>query len=455
MVIADRMKHHLVASLFLGLSVPLMLFAQAPKPNIILILADDLGFNDLSYYNKQDVKTPHIDALCRDGLRFDNFYANSPVCSPTRAALMTGRYPDAVGVPGLIRYPKADNWGYLKPDVPLMPAILKKYGYATAIIGKWNLGLESPNLPNQKGFDYFHGWLEDMMEDYYDHRRHGINFMRENKQVIQPKGHATDIFTEWAIDYMNQATKKSRPFFLYLAYNAPHFPVQPPKQWLDKVLARQPGIDPKRANLVALIEHLDDGVGRLVQSLKQAGQYDNTLILFLSDNGGNLSDLASNQPYRDGKQSMYEGGLRIPAFVTWPAKIRRGSASNERLMTMDVLPTLEAIASGKTGREYDGRSFSPVILGSDEKLAERPLYFVRREGGLKYGGKDYHALIFQGWKLLQNTPYSPLELYHLEQDPYEKVNLADKELAKVSALNNLMMMYVQRGGQTPWQKPEQ
>lgn len=450
MVMKDKRIHPFLLLLFL----PFVVSAQLAKPNIIVILVDDLGFNDVSYYNKNDVKTPYIDTLCRDGIRFDRFYANSPVCSPTRAALMSGRYPDAVGVPGLIRYPKSDNWGYLKPDVPLMPAMLKKQGYSTALVGKWNLGLESPNLPNQKGFDYFHGWLEDMMDDYSDHRRHGLNFMRENDQPIQPKGHATDVFTDWSIQYINQAAKKSNPFFLYLAYNAPHFPVQPPTEWLDKVLARQPGIDPKRAKLVALIEHLDSGIGRVVQALKQAGQYDNTLILFMSDNGGNLSDLANNQPYRDGKQSMYEGGLRIPAFATWPAKIRKGSASTEPLMTMDVLPTLEAIVSGKESKAYDGRSFSPVLLNSDEKLAERPLYFVRREGGLRYGGKDYHALIFQGWKLLQNTPYSPLELYHLEQDPYEKINLADKQPDKVLAMNKLLMTFIQRGGLTPWQKPE-
>ncbi|ODS84314.1 MAG: N-acetylgalactosamine 6-sulfate sulfatase [Cytophagaceae bacterium SCN 52-12] len=447
------MTNQLTKCILLLLSMPLTMFAQPEKPNILVILADDLGFNDVSYYNRGDVKTPHIDALCKDGIRFDSFYANSPVCSPTRASLMTGRYPDAVGVPGLIRYHKFDNWGYLKPDVPLMPGVLKRYGYATALVGKWNLGLALPNLPNQKGFDYFHGWLEDMMEDYYDHKRHGINFMRENEEVIHPQGHATDLFTDWSVDYIRKASQKQDPFFLYLAYNAPHFPVQPPKEWYDKVLARQPGIDPKRAKLVALIEHLDDGIGRVVRALKESGQYDNTLILFLSDNGGNLDDLANNQPYRNGKQSMYEGGIRIPAFATWPARIAKGTASNEKLATMDVLPTIQAIVSGQEGNGYDGASFAGILFDSKAKMEERPLYFVRREGGLRYGGNDYHALICQGWKLLQNNPYAPLELYHLENDPYEKTNLADKEPQKVSALNKLLMTYIQKGGQTPWQQP--
>lgn len=440
--------------LLLLLLMPVMMFAQPDKPNIIVILVDDLGFNDVSYYNKGDVRTPHLDGLCRDGIRFDSFYANSPVCSPTRASLMTGRYPDAVGVPGLIRYYKFDNWGYLKPDVPLMPGILKRYGYTTALIGKWNLGLESPNLPGQKGFDYFHGWLEDMMEDYYDHKRHGINFMREDKDVIYPQGHATDIFTDWSVDYIRKASQKPDPFFLYLAYNAPHFPVQPPKESYDRVLARQPGIDPKRAKLVALIEHLDDGIGRVVKALKESDQYDDTLILFMSDNGGNLDDLANNNPYRNGKQSMYEGGIRIPAFASWPARIPKGTSSNEKLMTMDVLPTLEAIVSGREGDGYDGTSFAGILFDSRTKMGERPLYFVRREGGVRYGGNDYHALIYQGWKLLQNDPYSPLELYHLENDPYEKVNLAGKESQRINTLNKLLMTYIQQGGQTPWQQPE-
>ncbi len=447
-------KNKFTKPLLLLLLMPVMMFAQPKKPNIIVILVDDLSFNDVSYYNKGDVRTPHLDGLCRDGIRFDSFYANSPVCSPTRASLMTGRYPDAVGVPGLIRYYKFDNWGYLKPDVPLMPGILKRYGYTTALIGKWNLGLESPNLPGQKGFDYFHGWLEDMMEDYYDHKRHGINFMREDKDVIYPQGHATDIFTDWSVDYIRKASQKPDPFFLYLAYNAPHFPVQPPKESYDRVLARQPGIDPKRAKLVALIEHLDDGIGRVVKALKESDQYDDTLILFMSDNGGNLDDLANNNPYRNGKQSMYEGGIRIPAFASWPARIPKGTSSNEKLMTMDVLPTLEAIVSGREGNGYDGTSFAGILFDSKTKMGERPLYFVRREGGVRYGGNDYHALIYQGWKLLQNDPYSPLELYHLENDPYEKVNLAGKEPQRINTLNKLLMTYIQKGGQTPWQQPE-
>jgi len=166
------------------------------KPNIVIILTDDLGYHDVSYYQTPDIRTPNIDMLCRQGIRFDHFYANSPVCSPSRASLLSGRYPEMVGVPGLIRNKLDDNFGYMAPGTLLLPQLLKKSNYKTAIVGKWNLGLESPNLPNQKGFDYFHGWLDDMLEDYWKHTRNGINFLRENDKHINPEGHATNLFTQ-------------------------------------------------------------------------------------------------------------------------------------------------------------------------------------------------------------------------------------------------------------------
>jgi len=248
------------------------------KPNILVILVDDLGYGDLSSYGAKDLRTPNIDQLMANGMRFDNFYANCPVCSPTRASLMTGRYPDMVGVPGVIRTHPTNNFGYLSPDAVMLPTMLKKAGYHTAIIGKWHLGLESPNIPNERGFDHFHGFLGDMMDDYYTHLRHGYNYMRLNKQEIHPEGHATDLFTQWAIEYIRGRINKKQPFFLYLAYNAPHTPIQPPEEWLEKVKKREKGIDSKRAKIVALIEHLDYSIGKVIQALKDAGLYKNTGI---------------------------------------------------------------------------------------------------------------------------------------------------------------------------------
>lgn len=426
---------------------------RSDRPDILIILTDDLGYNDVSYYGSTEVRTPHIDALCRAGMRFDRFYANSPVCAPTRAAMMTGRYPDRVGVPGLIRSTPDNNWGFLDPSVKLMPARLKAAGYHSAHVGKWNLGFESPNLPNQQGFDHYHGWLEDMMDDYLGHRRHGRNYMRLDTAVIDPAGHATDLFTRWSVDYIRQRAADPTPFLLYLAYNAPHFPVQPPKEWVDRVQSRMPGINPKRAALIALIEHMDDGIGQVVSALRSAGRYDNTLIIFTGDNGGNLDDLADNKPLRNGKQSMFEGGLRVPTTVSWPAVVRPGTSTDRPCMTMDILPTLLDITGTVGQGELDGRSFLPLLRGDTAAPTDRPLYFVRREGGLRYGGNAYHALRLGDWKLLRNSPFEPWQLYNLRADPMEMNNRVATEPAVLQRLNAILMLHIQEGGRVPWQRP--
>jgi arylsulfatase A-like enzyme len=426
---------------------------KVDKPNILLILTDDLGYHDVSYYGTKDLQTPNLDALSDQGMRFDNFLSNSPVCAPTRAALLSGRYPDRVGVPGLIRFHPENNWGFLDPQTILLPQKLKEGNYHTAHIGKWNLGLESPNLPNQKGFDLFEGWLEDMMDDYVIKRRHGLNFMRRNDEIIDPPGHATDLFTDWAVNYITQQAKDDQPFFLYLAYNAPHFPVQPPKEWLERVKQRNPELPEKRAKLVAFIEHLDDRIGKVITALKESGQYENTLIIFTGDNGGHLPDLANNGSLRDGKQSMYEGGLRVPTFATWPGHIPAGTYSNQVNLSMDIFPTLLDLAGVKVTHTIEGRSFLNTLLGKNSPEEERVLYFTRREGGLNYGGKAYHALRKGDWKLLQNSPYKPLELYNLKNDPLEQHDLIKSEPEIVKVMNQLLMQHIQEGGKIPWQKP--
>ena len=206
----------------------LLLAGAAARPNVLFIMVDDLGFGDLGSHGARDIRSPHIDALMAAGVRFDRAYANCPVCSPTRASFLTGRYPDRVGVPGVIRTRRSDNWGNLVEGVPTIAETFKAAGYATALVGKWHLGLESPDTPNDRGFDFFHGWLGDMMDDYYAHRRHGINYMRRDREVIEPEGHATDLFTRWAIEYLGGRKDSEPPFFLFLSYNAPHTPIQPP-----------------------------------------------------------------------------------------------------------------------------------------------------------------------------------------------------------------------------------
>ncbi|MGB2821110.1 MAG: sulfatase-like hydrolase/transferase, partial [Phycisphaerae bacterium] len=399
--------------------------SSGPRPNILMILVDDLGYGDLASYGAKDMQTPNIDALVAAGMRFANFYANCPVCSPTRAALLTGRLPALVGVPGVIRTHKQNNWGHLAKDAVLLPQPLKAAGYDTAIIGKWHLGLAAPNRPNDRGFDHFHGFLGDMMDDYYKHRRHGTNYMRLDEKTIDPEGHATDLFTQWAAEYVRGRKGPGKPFFLYLAYNAPHTPIQPPAEWVEKVTKRQPGISTRRARLIALIEHMDHGIGQVLAALKEAGLADNTLVIFSSDNGGQTGVGADNGPVRDGKGTMYEGGLRVPTCAVWPGRIKPGSRTGRVALTMDLFPTiLQAAGAGdRIPAGIEGRSVLPTLLGESQPPEDRMLFFTRREGGRHKGGTS-DAVIAAGWKLLRNLPGAKLELYDLRNDPREQRDLA-------------------------------
>jgi len=445
-----------ISAIFLSSVHPLLknTMDKQPLPNILLILTDDQGLHDVSYQGTNDLMTPNIDGIANNGIRFNHFYANCTVCSPTRASLLTGTYPDYVGVPGVIRTNEEDNWGYLNPEVKLLPYYLKKAGYQTGIVGKWHLGLSSPNLPNEKGFDYFHGWLGDMMDDYWLHRRHHINYMRLNNKIIDPSGHATDLFSEWSIDFIKNHANKNKPFFLYLAYNAPHFPVQPPVDWLEKVKRRNPGLSEKRAKLVAFIEHLDHNIGTVIKALKEQDIYDNTLIIFTSDNGGHLPDNANNGFYRDGKQSMYEGGLRVPTCMSWPAMIEDGRISESNWLSMDLFHTILEITGIQKDRSSVGKSMLNELKNSSPDTMEiREMYFTRREGGSNYNGECSYALRFGDWKLIRNYPGLPMELYNLKTDPFEKINVIKENSAVFTDLNNRLMKHIQVAGKIPWQKP--
>lgn len=424
--------------------------AASEPPNILVILTDDQGYSDVSFYGRGDVRTPNIDRLAKEGMTFTDMRSNCTVCSPSRAAILTGRYPDRVGVPGVIRTRPEDSWGYLAPGVPTLADCLRRAGYHTAIIGKWHLGLESPNLPNQRGFDLFHGFLGDMMDSYTTHLRHGINYMRLNAETVDPKGHATDVFTEWACDYIRERAKARGPFFLYLAYNAPHFPIEPPADWLARVRAREPGMSELRAKNVALVEHLDAGIGRVLAALDETGLAARTLVFFASDNGGSLPHGQCNDPWRDGKQSHYDGGLRVPFAVRWPGVVRAGSRSPYAGQSFDLFPTCLEAAGAPPLAGIDALSLTPVLTG-DAAAGARELYFVRREGGAKYGGKSYEALVRGDWKLLQNDPYSPLELYNVRDDPQETRNVAAAQPKVFAELSAALREHIRRGGCVPWQ----
>lgn len=427
--------------------------ASVPKkPSIVFILADDLGYGDISFQSGKNIHTPNIDKLFNEGIRFANFYANCSVSSPTRASLMTGCYPDMVGVPGVIRTNESDSWGYFLPDAITLPDMLKKAGYQTSIIGKWHLGLESPNLPNERGFDFFHGFLDDMMDDYLTHRRQGKNYMRLDETVIDPQGHATDLFTDWAVDYIHKKGKDDAPFFMYLAYNAPHAPVQPPEEWLDRVKKREGVIDDKRAKYVALVEQMDAGIGWVIDALKESGQYENTVIIFSSDNGGDLGTGASNGNLRGGKQNMYEGGIKVPTCMVWKGTIKAGAVSNSLGLTMDFFPTLCAIADITISHQIDGINLLPVIMGKSKEEDNRMVYFMRR-AGVNYGGLCYYAARKGAYKLVQNSPYEKLQLFNIESDPQEKLPL-DVNLDQFRELKYGLSQHIRKAGAICWQKGE-
>jgi arylsulfatase A-like enzyme len=425
-------------------------FSAAEMPNILFILVDDLGYGDLSCQGASDLQTPRIDQLMSEGVRFTNFYANSTVCSPTRASLLTGRYPDMVGVPGVIRHYPEGNFGYLSQEAILLPRVLKKAGYETALIGKWHLGVESPNLPNDRGFDLFKGHLAGMMNDYYTHLYFGEIFLRENKKLINPEGHATELFTGWAVDYLKDHKQAEKPFFLYLAYTAPHDPIQPPEEWLNIVLKRETGIDSTRAGIVALIEHLDDNIGQVLDVLKTLDLEKNTVVIFASDNGGALRFGANNGSFRGGKQNLYEGGIKVPACVKWPGKIQPNTSSDELILMMDFFPTLAEIGKATLNHKIDGINILPVLTGDSDRLPDRNTFWMRREGWA-YGGQIYYAARYQEFKLVQNTPFENYQLFDLNNDPGEKSPLPESH-EMFEKLKARLREHIQQAGAIPWQK---
>jgi len=423
---------------------------KSEKPNILFILVDDLGYGDLSVNGGTDIKTPNIDELSKSGVIFNNFYSNSTVCSPTRASLITGRYPDMVGVPGVIRNDKNQSWGFLDENAVTLPNVLNKAGYETALIGKWHLGIESPNTPNERGFKFFHGFLGGMMHDYYTHLQHGNNYMRKNDSVVAPKGHATDVFSDWAIDYINAHKSTNSPFFMLLSYNAPHYPIQPPEEWYEKVKNREKNISDKRAKNVAFVEHLDYGIGRVIQALKVSEQYKNTLIVFSSDNGGHLPSAASNGNLRGGKIDMYEGGIKVPTCMVWENWIKANSTSDVIAATMDFYTTLANVAGINLYHDVDGIDLMPYISGKAIKKNDRTIYFVRR-AGYNYGGLCYYAVRKGDYKLVQNSPFEEFQLFNIKEDPFETTPLDDKP-KEFHKLRYELSQHIRRSGTIPWQK---
>jgi arylsulfatase A-like enzyme len=456
---ATCLKEDLVVQAFNSLikliAVLLLLFNAAahaaPLPNIVLIMADDLGYGDLSSYGAADMQTPYIDSIAKRGVRLTNYYANSTVCSPTRAALMTGKFSDLAGVPGVVRPDTNDSYGYLDPALELMPSHLKKKGYKTALIGKWHLGLSAPNLPNERGFDLYRGHLSGMM-DYYTHEHHGLSTLRHNETPISVEGHATDLFSDWAVEYLHEQQGSDRPFFLYLAYTAPHSPIQPPEENVTRVMERKSGLDEKRAKFVALVEHMDDGVGRVLTALEENGKLQNTLVIFISDNGGAEWLSADNGPLRGGKQDLFEGGIKVPGMAMWPGKIKHGTTRDDVMLSMDWLPTFASLFGMEVAHAMDGRNMSAILLGGEAPANDRTLVWVRREGRDMMGIPHY--AVRQGdYKLVVNHPFEPPLMFNLADDPYEQNPIEMKGNSLARQLEELLQAHIIASGRVPWRDP--
>jgi arylsulfatase A-like enzyme len=354
------MSHRITPFLFLALSLSLLLSLSAaatpaPKPNIVYILADDMGYADAGFNGGTDIKTPHLDQLARDGANLKSFYAQ-PVCSPTRAALLTGRYPSHTGVYGVVR-PNAP-WG-LPLEERTLPQALRSVGYETAIVGKWHLGESAPAyLPTRRGFDHQYGlWFGNI--DYFTHLRDGVLDWHRNDEPSHDEGYTTHLIAREAVQRI-RAKKSGQPLFLYVAFNAVHDPHQVP----DSYLAPYAHLEGVRRTYAGMLAAMDEAVGQILAALDQAGLRENTLVIFSSDNGGaSPGKVTSNGPLRAGKGTIYEGGVRVCASARWPGHIAAGSVIHEPLHIVDWFPTLLKLAGAPAAQPLpvDGRDLWPVL----------------------------------------------------------------------------------------------
>ena len=419
------------------------------KPNVLIIMADDLGYGDLSVTGGKDVQTPNIDELFLRGLIFTEFYTNSTVGSPTQASLLSGRYPGLVGVPGVIRDDNDNSWGYFQSDTTLS-AHFQKAGYTTALIGKWNLGFESPNLPNEKGFDLFMGFLGDQIDDAYSHLNNGKNYMRFNENEIETPEHLTNSFSNWSSDFITREADSEKPFLLLLSYNSPSPLLQPDENWLNKVKEHHPELSLNRAKNVASIEMMDDGIGKIIETLEATNQLKNTIIIFSSENTGLLSSGSSNGAMRGGKHDLYEGGIRVPTSIFWKDEIKKGSFCHQIAMTMDLFPTLCELTESPTNLELDGENLTQCIFKDIPLQKERTLFWVCREGG-QYKGQAYYAVRQGAYKLMQNSPDESFQLYNLTTDSFEQIPLR-KSSEHYQRLQDTLSLHILENEKVSWRK---
>jgi arylsulfatase A-like enzyme len=404
-----------------------------PRPHIVYILADDLGWKDVGFHGS-DIKTPNLDKLARTGARLEQFYAQ-PMCTPSRAALMTGRYPHRYGLQTIV-IPSNGKYG-LATDEWLLPQVLKDAGYKTAIVGKWHLGhADRKYWPRQRGFDYQYGPMLGEI-DYFSHSAHGTRDWFRNNQPVKEAGYVTQLLGHDATRLIENHDSKS-PLFLYLAFTAPHAPYQAPREYLDRY---KHIADPSRRAYAAMITAMDDEIGRVLNALEKRKMRDNTVIVFQSDNGGprsakftgevdtsHASIPADNGPYRDGKGMLYEGGTRVAALMNWPGRIKAGTVVNQPIHMVDMYPTLARLAGAPLSKSkpLDGLDVWPAIGKGMASPRTEVVYDI----------EPFRAAVRKGdWKLVwQATLPSKIELFNLAQDPSETTNLAEQNPKKVAEL---------------------
>ncbi|MFM1801343.1 MAG: hypothetical protein RJA81_695 [Planctomycetota bacterium] len=396
------------------------------RPNIVLIVSDDQGFGDIGW-NNPDVKTPVLDRLAQQGMRLDRFYAN-PICSATRAALMTGIATIKTGV---------NNRQGLELKYRILPQVFHDAGYQTWMFGKWHLGGSEDNVfntpeytPNHRGFDYFYGFLHGAI-DYYTHERKDLgklDWQRNGEPVIE-KGFSTDLLVDDARRKVMERDK-SRPFLLYLPFNAVHGPLQTPPSATGGPAKRQE----RRSTMLANIHHMDMAIGRLIETLEKEAISRNTIVLFFGDNGGQLSNGASNGSLRGEKGETFEGGIREPAFLYWPGVISPGQKSQQFISVMDVLPTLAAAAGMETGIKdaIDGVNLWPALKSG--KVTDHPPFVM--------GFRDT-ALFSGNWKLISPGQGQTPMLFDIIRDPNEKSDIASQNKDVVERLEKELVVLTQ------------
>lgn len=389
-------------------------------PNIVLIVADDLGYGDISCYGNTTIHTPNLDLLADEGVRFMDFHSNGAVCSPTRASLMTGKYQQRTGIEGVITAKDHRNVG-LSPDETTIAEELKKHGYNCGMFGKWHLGYSKEFNPTLQGFDEYVGFVSGNI-DYHAHiDQEGYLDWWKDTTIENEEGYSTDLITEYGVRYIQEITpeKTGKPFFLYLPHEAPHGPYQ---RRIDKMLRKvgEAGTENVLKDSIPsiykeMVEVMDEGIGKIVQTLKETGQYENTVILFMSDNGAN--HFGNNGNLRGYKGGVYEGGSRVPAIITYPGKIKEGWVNDQIVLSMDLLPTLLDFFDQKSEtKNMDGISIKENLF-SQTKLPTRDVFFAYNNGSFIRSGD---------WKLIRKKSKNGdnLELYNLSNDLQERNDLS-------------------------------